>query len=189
MNGVAARAPVGWQRLTQKEHDEDKMSRMFVTTVSAIFVNRTHWSLSVRLFIRNFKLWQEPLIAGSVNFYKGKKKKVVRYKKKGLSFGTKMWIRVKMKSAWKLTQGLDWEQSLFCSKICERVQYIMQRSHEQRGCADATTTRCSRLRRVHLVFTNISQSLTGFRAKETALILGVPSELGYVLEYYFFCSI
>ena len=93
MNGVAARAPVGWQRLTQKEHDEDKMSRMFVTTVSAIFVNRTHWSLSVRLFIRNFKLWQEPLIAGSVNFYKGKKKKVVRYKKKGLSFGTKMCLK------------------------------------------------------------------------------------------------
>ena len=77
-----------------------------------------------------------------------------------------MWIRVKMKSAWKLTQGLDWEQSLFCSKICERVQYIMQRSHEQRGCADATTTRCSRLRRVHLVLTNISQSLTGFRARD-----------------------
>ena len=100
-----------------------------------------------------------------------------------------MWIRVKMKSAWKLTQGLDWEQSLFCSKICERVQHIMQRSHEQRGCADATTTRCSRLRRVHLVLTNISQLLTGFRAKETALILGVSSELGYVLEYYFFCLI
>ena len=94
-----------------------------------------------------------------------------------------------MKSAWKLTQGLDWEQSLFCSKICERVQYIMQRSHEQRGCVDATTTRCSRLRRVHLVLTNISQSLTDFRAKETALILGVSSEFGYVLEYYFFCLI
>ena len=111
------------------------MSRMFVTTVSAIFVDRTHWSLSVRLFIRNFKLWQEPLIAGSVSFYKRKKKKVVRYKK-GLSFGTKMWIRVKVKSAWKLTQGLDWEQSVFCSKICELVRYIMRRSHEQRGDDD-----------------------------------------------------
>lgn len=34
-----------------------------------------------------------------------------------------MWIRFKMKSAWKLTQGLDWEQPLFCSKICELVRY------------------------------------------------------------------
>ena len=53
-----------------------------------------------------------------------------------------MWIRVKMKSAWKLTQGLDREQSLVRSKICELVRYIMRGSHEQRGCADATTTRC-----------------------------------------------
>ena len=84
INRVAARAQVGWQRLTKKEYHGDKMSRMFVTTVSAIFVDRTHWSLSVRLFIWNFKLWQEPLIAGSVNFYKGKKKKVVRYKKRSI---------------------------------------------------------------------------------------------------------
>lgn len=61
-----------------------------------------------------------------------------------------MWIRVKVKSAWKLTQGLDWEQPLFCAKICELLRYIMRGSHEQRGCADVTTTRCLRLRRVHL---------------------------------------
>ena len=61
-----------------------------------------------------------------------------------------MWIKVKMKSAWKLTQGLDWEQSLFWAKICELVRY-MRGSYEQRGCADATTTRCLWLRRVHLV--------------------------------------
>ena len=30
-----------------------------------------------------------------------------------------------MKSAWKLTQDLDWEQSLFCAKICELVRYAI----------------------------------------------------------------
>lgn len=31
-----------------------------------------------------------------------------------------------MKSAWKLTQGLDWEQPLFYSKICELLRYYAE---------------------------------------------------------------
>ena len=77
------------------------MSRMFVTTVSTIFVGRTHWSLSIRLLIRNFKLWQGPLIAGSVNFYKGKKKKVVKYKKKVYHLGQKY----ELESKWKVLES------------------------------------------------------------------------------------
>ena len=65
----------------------------------------------------------------------------------------------------------------------------MRRSHEQRGCADATTTRCLRLRRVHLLLTNIyitiahrfsskrdcsySRGLRSFRTKALTLYLWI----------------
>ena len=86
-----------------------------------------------------------------------------------------MWIRVKVKSAWKLTQGLDWEQSLFCAKICELLRYIMRGSHEQRGCADATTTRCLRLRRVHLVLTIYHSCSQIFEQKRLLSFRGLRS--------------
>ena len=102
-----------------------------------------------------------------------------------------------MKSAWKLTQGLDWEQPLFCSKICELVRYYEGKPRAARLSGhhhNSLLAAPPRASSTHKYITIAHR----FRAKETALSLGVygrfdpghllyTSELGYVLEYYFFC--